>query len=100
MTFFLAWDYESLHNILSTALTDRRKTKGRERHDFVYLFFQSMRLFRNERNELETKGMVRMKIMNESMKNINNVFVAILNSKKKVTQFYCYRYVLTLVKIF
>lgn len=59
-----------------------------------------MRLFRNERNELETKGMVRMKIMNESMKNINNVFVAILNSKKKVTQFYCYRYVLTLVKIF
>lgn len=37
-----ACDYESLHNILSTALTDRRKTKGRERLDFVYLFLQPL----------------------------------------------------------
>lgn len=35
MTFFLACDYESLHNILSTALTGRRKTKGRAYYDSI-----------------------------------------------------------------
>lgn len=61
-----ARDYESLHNILSTALTDRRKTKGRERLDFVYLFFTSLytlRLFRKKK-WFRGEGIDGMEIMN------------------------------------
>lgn len=62
-----ACDYESLHNILSTALTDRRKTKGRERLDFVYLFFQPLRVYFVRSKAVRgwtTKESMGLKIMN------------------------------------